>query len=167
MAFKFFGPYEILAKIGQVAYQLNLPSSSSIHPVFHVSQLKHMAPGTQVISPLPSEVELPHVPVKVLQRRLKSKGIQSVPEVLVQWSGWPTELATLEDLARLQQSFPSAPAWGQADFQQPGDVSPIHSKVPVMRLVEAHGSPRRTRELLVKNGLCKPLRAFRLRAWPM
>ncbi|GJV38796.1 hypothetical protein Tco_1417236 [Tanacetum coccineum] len=37
---KYYGPFRIIAKMGKVAYKLELPIDAQIHPVFHVSQLK-------------------------------------------------------------------------------------------------------------------------------
>ena len=36
----YYGPFEISAKIGPVAYQLALPPTIKVHNVFHVSILK-------------------------------------------------------------------------------------------------------------------------------
>lgn len=111
LAFKYFGPYKILNKIGQVAYQLELPPTSSVHPVFHVSQLRKAVGPDTVVSPLvPHDIELPRVPSKVLQRRLVNLGDRSISQVLVQWSEWPPELATWEDVEDLRRRFPQAPA---------------------------------------------------------
>jgi transposase InsO family protein len=124
LSFKFFGPYKIVSKVGQVAYQLELPASASIHPVFHVSQLKKVVPAShQVSASLPDPEDVWHVPEKILAKRLVSKGSSSLQQVLIKWSGWSDALATWEDLEALRRQFPAAPAWGQAGSLQGGDVS--------------------------------------------
>jgi hypothetical protein len=37
---KYYGPYKVLQNIGTMAYKLVLPTSSRVHPIFHVSCLK-------------------------------------------------------------------------------------------------------------------------------
>ena len=83
LSYKFFGPYTVLEKIGAVAYRLQLPDDSSIHPVFHISQLKAFHPDyTPVYKTLPIITDLEAteaLPKKILERRLVKKGNNGVP----------------------------------------------------------------------------------------
>jgi hypothetical protein len=111
LAFKFFGPFKVLEKIGAVAYKLELPASATIHPVFHVSQLKAAPPSNQQVCPfLPDLSSVHHVPKKILQRRRKSDGQPPYTDVLVKWSDLPVELATWENLDDMKRCFPKSPA---------------------------------------------------------
>lgn len=126
LTFKFFGPFRVLERIGEVAYRLDLPPASRVHPVFHVSQLKKCVGSKVQVSPiLPDYVSLFQVPDRVLQQRVRQRGHRAVAQVLVQWSQEPEELATWEDLELLRQRFPLAPAWGQAGFQGVGIVNDL------------------------------------------
>jgi len=122
LSFKFFGPFRVLERIGPVAYKLELPPSASIHPVFHVSQLKK-AVGDQIVSPvLPDGSSYYQVPECVLRHRLSS-GDRPVLQGLIKWSGLPSSLATWENLDDLRRRFPRATTWGQVASQEEGSVS--------------------------------------------
>jgi hypothetical protein len=118
LAFKFFGPFQILEKVGSVAYRLALPEGSAVHPVFHVSQLKaHVPDHTPVSTSLPTSVVLDAAdvwPELILDRRLVKKGNTAHVQVLIKWSSLSADDATWEDYDVLKTRFPSAPAWGQA-----------------------------------------------------
>lgn len=118
LAYKFYGPFTIMDRIGAATYKLALPADSQIHLVFHVSQLKPFTPNyTPVFSELPLVVDLTTqelLPEAILEWRLVKKGGCTIPQVLVKWSGIPATSATWEDFYVVQKRFPDAVAWGQA-----------------------------------------------------
>ena len=106
---KFFGPYKVLDRVGSVAYKLELPPASRIHPVFHVSQLKKHVGEAVVQSQLPlldNDGLLVKEPVHILDRRMSKVGNVAVTEVLVRWSNTFPEDASWETWTKLQRDFP-------------------------------------------------------------
>ena len=70
---RFYGPYEVLQRVGQVAYRLELPPALKVHPIFHLSQLrKHIGVPVAVGLPvmeLDTSIENDQ-PKKLLGRRI-------------------------------------------------------------------------------------------------
>lgn len=127
LAYKFFGPFEILERVGKVAYKLQLPDGSLVHPVFHISQLKEHRPDyTPVFSELPNLPTLDlkdTVPERILDRRMVKKGNAAITQVLIKWTQLPEESATWEDWEVLKVRFPNVLTWGQVSFLRAGTVT--------------------------------------------
>ena len=106
---KFFGPYQVLERVGKVAYRLQLPEGARVHPVFHISQLKQHVGQAEVQTALPvldADGLISHEPVQILERRISKKGNRAATQVLVKWSDSYPEDATWEYLSDLQAKFP-------------------------------------------------------------
>ena len=93
LAIQFFGPFPVISRVGSVAYKLQLPGSSLVHSVFHVSQLKKAkGESHQVTASLPDQ-SLWSIPERILQRRSITCGARSIQQLLIKWSGVPESLA--------------------------------------------------------------------------
>ncbi|WVZ52625.1 LOW QUALITY PROTEIN: hypothetical protein U9M48_003668 [Paspalum notatum var. saurae] len=124
LAFKYYGPFKVLERVGSVAYKLELPLESQIHNVFHVSQLKHTQPTIHRTLPTLTDLEARQAqPVAIIDRRLVKKGNAAITQVKVTWSGLPATSATWEDYQVLKARFPQAVAWGQAPSSVGGIVT--------------------------------------------
>ncbi|PNX58467.1 hypothetical protein L195_g059206, partial [Trifolium pratense] len=85
---RYYGPYEILERVGAVAYKLKLPADSRVHPVFHASLLKKAVSANVETQPLPTCMnenwQLEPGPEEARDSRVNDKGEL---EVLVKWEG--------------------------------------------------------------------------------
>ncbi|GJW91286.1 ty3-gypsy retrotransposon protein, partial [Tanacetum coccineum] len=97
---RFFGPFKVLEKIGKVAYRLDLPAGSRVHPIFHVSLLRPSQgdPNPSTL-PLPNKFidDIPVLePEEILDRRtVHNHGITD-HQVLVKWKGRDLSESTWE-----------------------------------------------------------------------
>jgi len=119
----FYGPFHIIERIGQVAYRLELPPHSKIHPVFHCSLLKpHHGPVTSSSELPPSAVDNHPLtePLVIIDRKMDNSTDPSTPMVLVQWKGLALEDTSWEEWKSLHLNYHLE---DKVIFQDPGDVS--------------------------------------------
>ncbi|WVZ04846.1 hypothetical protein V8G54_018192 [Vigna mungo] len=111
LSLRYFGPFEVIPKIGQVAFKLLLPESAKIHPVFHISLLKKFHGNQkQQYLPLPlttSEFGPLIQPISILDSRTTVRNGKQVEQRLVQWDSLSEAENSWEDLVELQQSYPN------------------------------------------------------------
>ena len=107
---KYDGPFEIVKKVGKVAYRLKLPERLKLHPTFHVSFLKPYNedddPSRKQAKRAPPTIraEFHRKIMKILDHRtLGNSKKNRRTEYLVKWQGAPDEDISWEKGAALWQ----------------------------------------------------------------
>ena len=106
---RFIGPYEIVIKVGPVAYKLKLPLELlRIHDTFHVSMLRKYIPDpSHVLRELPVQLKenmtYVEIPVQIVDRKEQVLRSKVIPLVKVLWKNHEREVATSETEAQLRR----------------------------------------------------------------
>ena len=105
------GSYEIVERIGEVAYQLRLPPKlARIHDVFHFSMLqKYMADPSHVLRDQPIELKedltYEEIPVQIVDRKDKVLRNKVIPLMKVLWMNHGKEEATWGHEDQMQTQY--------------------------------------------------------------
>jgi hypothetical protein len=108
---RFIGPFRVFRRVGEMAYQLELPDNlSDVHNVFHVSQLKRClrVPKEQLpIEDLSVQDDLTYeYPIKILDTLTRVTRNKVIKMCKVQWSHHGEDEATWEREEELRINFP-------------------------------------------------------------
>ncbi|CAN4103726.1 unnamed protein product [Withania somnifera] len=109
---RYIGPYEILERVGDVAYRLDLPPILSVvHPVFHVSMLWwYMPDESHVIQEdsvqIDENTSFVEEPALILGREVRKPRSGEIPMVKVQWKNRSMEESTREIESEVRKQYP-------------------------------------------------------------
>jgi hypothetical protein len=112
LAHRYVGPYQILARRGEVAYQLRLPEGlSAVHDVFHVSQLKKClrVPEEQLpVEGLEVQEDLTYIekPAQILETTDRVTRRKTIRKCKVRWSHHSEDEAIWEREDDLMAKYP-------------------------------------------------------------
>ena len=109
---RYIGPYEIISRVGPIAYRLDLPSAlSKVHNVFHVSMLRKYIPDpSHVLRDQPVELKdnltYKEQPMQIVDHREQILQNKVIPLVKVLWGNHERETATWEPEAQMHRQYP-------------------------------------------------------------
>jgi hypothetical protein len=112
LAPRYVGPFKILERRGEVAYQLELPESlSDVHDVFHVSQLKKCLRVLEEQIPLEEltvkeDLTYEEYLVKILETTERVTRSRTIKTCKVQWNRYSEDEVTWEREEDLRKSYP-------------------------------------------------------------
>ncbi|KAM6580005.1 hypothetical protein CsatA_003779 [Cannabis sativa] len=112
LSLRFIGPFEILERIGQVAYRLALPPTLSVvHNVFHVSMLrKYASDPMHILSyralKLQPDMSYDEQPVQILDKKERVLRTKTIALVKVLWKNSKVEEATWELESDMRTQYP-------------------------------------------------------------
>ena len=109
---RYIGPYDIVSKVGPVAYKLKLPPElSRIHDTFHVSMLrKYIQDHSHFLREQPVQLKenltYEETPVQIIDRKEQVLRSKVIPLVKVLWKNHEREAATWELEAQMCRQYP-------------------------------------------------------------
>ncbi|XP_070002217.1 uncharacterized protein [Nicotiana sylvestris] len=112
LCLRYVRPYEIIQRIGQVAYKIELPPEMSlVRPIFHVSMLKKVVGYPSTIVPVESikvneELSYEEIPVAILDRQVQKLRNKEIASVKVLWGIQQSEEATWEEEEEIKKKYP-------------------------------------------------------------
>nr|GEY75167.1 putative reverse transcriptase domain-containing protein [Tanacetum cinerariifolium] len=109
---RYIGPFQVLSKVGDVAYRLELPQQlSRVHNTFHVSNLNKCLSDESLVIPLEGlhvddNLQFVKEPVEIMDRKIKRLKRSRIPIIKVRWNSKRGPEFTWEREDQFKQKYP-------------------------------------------------------------